>query len=166
MKVKIPKDYTPIDGEIRYDKEKDIAYIYNAEQDDWHKLESKGAQLSVGLYDINKQVVTQLPDLTEEDLAVKKDMIKDYLRNTNNEYYMLLCSEKSYYTLFHVSSGLYDLPFVENELIECLQNLFDDNKIKAIDLTTDKTGLEIWGVDQEPMVAYFFPYDQGVVECR
>ena len=50
--------------------------------------------LQMNLYDLNKQIISQMAILSEEDLADSKTLIRDYLREQNNYFYMLLCSLK------------------------------------------------------------------------
>lgn len=78
-------------------------------------------------------------------------------------YYMLLCRELNYYTVFQRQfTGLEDFGDV---VIECLENL---GNIKSIEVTEDKTAIEAWIVnsDNEAHVVYLFNYDQGVIICK
>ena len=54
------------------------------------------------LYDVNKTIVEQsIEDLSEQELQNKKDLIVDFVNQSNNEYFMLLCNENKDYTVFH-----------------------------------------------------------------
>ncbi len=120
------------------------------------------------LYDINKNIIKTLPNLDEGALNSKIIIIKDFIANTKQFYYMLLCNERKDYTVFdfHLRGGN-----VENEIrldcAKCLVNecLKNRGSIRAIDLTKDKDAIEIWLViDDEVYVYYFFPYDNGVIQ--
>lgn len=117
------------------------------------------------IYDFNKNLVqkTQI-QLSEKILNDKKKTIEYFLDNTIGNYYMLLCNEKKDYTVFD---------FKENRTIEryadCAKCLVDEclknrGEIRGIDITEDKTAIEIWmSIDNESYVYYFFPYENGVI---
>lgn len=126
------------------------------------------------LYDINKNIIEKNVEvLSDEQLQSKKDLIVDFINQTGNKYYMLLCNDRKDYTLFHRnetedglwkdSAGLTE-DVIEKVLIdECLPNR---GKTKSIELTEDKNAFEIWiSIDGESYCYYFFPYDLGVIEC-
>lgn len=135
------------------------------------------SEIQMTAYDINKQVIDQLPALTEEELEDKKDIIGQFVKNTNNEYYMLLCREKNYYTLCHRVSDMNPSPAdnvrqysewpneiitTEDLIIECSRCL---GEIKSIELVDG--AVEIWVTDPfDTYVMYFFPYDGGVEACQ
>ena len=112
--------------------------------------------LNIGLYDINKQIIAQLPELNNfED---KKNLFSTLHAKWNNFYYMLYGKEISYFTLFKIEDSTY---FGDN-VIDCLKNI---GAIKAIDLTEFKDALEIWvETETEVTCLYLFPYDNGVVQ--
>ena len=126
------------------------------------------------LYDINKNIIEKNVEvLSDEQLQGKKDLIVDFINQTGNKYYMLLCNDRKDYTLFHRnetedglwkdSEGLTE-DVIEKVLIdECLPNR---GKTKSFELTEDKNAFEIWiSIDGESYCYYFFPYDLGVIEC-
>lgn len=118
------------------------------------------------LYDLNKMAVEKgeialVGDMLEE----KKDLIMNFLKDTNAIYYMLLSNERKDYTIFRNEMRNYDeekLKIEINELMECLLNR---GLIKGIDLTKDEQAIEIWlSIEEEAFVYYFFPYDNAVIE--
>ena len=118
------------------------------------------------LYDLNKMAVEKgeialIGDMLEE----KKDLIMNFLKDTNAIYYMLLSNERKDYTIFRNEMRNYDeekLKIEINELMECLLNR---GLIKGIDLTKDEQAIEIWlSIKEEAFVYYFFPYDNAVIE--
>ena len=131
------------------------------------KEEKKTTEASLGnLYDMNKIFIKDHePELTEGNLNSKKQIIIDFIKKCNNNYYMLLCNERKDYTVFHwkdLNSAL--APFeIANILVdECLKNR---GSIRGIDLTQAKDAMEIWLViDDDAYVYYFFPYDAAVIE--
>lgn len=122
-------------------------------------LRTEGSGLSLGLYDMNKQIISQMPVLT--DLDEKIDLINEFHKACSNHLYMMYGKEISYFTLFSTTSNSAECENLGCGVIECLNNVGD---IKAIDYTEEKDAIEIW-VQQEDGATclYLFPYDSGVV---
>lgn len=117
--------------------------------------------IQMNLYDLNKQIISQLADFNEEDLKNSKEIITEYLQKQGNKFYMLLCRDINYYTLFNISTGS-NLPAAADEVIECAKTI---GTIKSVD-TNDNGAIEIWAQgEEESLVMYLFPYDLGVIEC-
>lgn len=117
------------------------------------------------LYDINKNIVKQNEvKLSEGLLNSKKEIIKNFLNTQNHFYYMLLCNERKDYSIFDFKD--FKTP---TRCMDCAKCLVDEclknrGEIRGIDLTKDKTAIEIWMIiDDEAYVYYFFPYDNGVI---
>ena len=114
--------------------------------------------LQVDLYSLNKQMVSQLPvfENTKERLEeFKKDNVK---------YYMLLCRELNYFTLFHIDETAPKEDVFVDVVIECANDI---GVIKSA-AETDDGAFEIWvtNTDGESFVMYLFDYDMGVVHCQ
>lgn len=118
---------------------------------------------SIDLYTMNQNIINQLPVYTDEDMDRAEDTIHDWIYNGHRaNYYMLLCKELSYYTLFHsVDNCLIEEDFVR-ELWDVCRYLgpihdisVDDNDAIAIWAEWEDTGVHCF---------YLFPYDKGVVE--
>ena len=132
----------------------------------WEEMTVEGG-LTMSAYDINKQLVGQLEILDKTALITKKEMVRQYMKTSGATYFMLLCRDINYYTIFHRTPIDYDMSedILEDVLIdECLPAL---GAIKAIDLTENGDAIEIWweDVNGNVYVAYFFDYDDGVVVC-
>jgi hypothetical protein len=56
----------------------------------------------MNLYDLNKQIISQMPALDEDGIDLALMTVATYIKNTENKYYMLLCKDVNYYTLFNV----------------------------------------------------------------
>lgn len=149
--------YTPKDGEII----QDFSGNYLIWKDnEWKKIEINNSGFELGLYDINKQIISQLPKLSENELCQEKNLTINSLHaKCNNIYYMLYGKEISYFTLFRVI----DSDYFGYEVIECLKNI---GTIKVIDFTETKDAIEIWveNENNSPTCLYLFPYDNGIVE--
>ena len=141
------------------------------------KEEPISSQVELGtLYEVNKSIIeNNIEALTEEEMQNKKQIVREFINETNNNYYMLLCNENKDYTIFHrhrksengefldLSEG-YEGEILENVLIdECLVNR---GKTKSISLTETKDAIEIWiSINGDSYVFYFFPYDAAIIEC-
>lgn len=141
------------------------------------KLKKKNNTVKMGtsLYDVNKGLVEKnVPDLTDEEMQNKKTLIIDFINNTSNQYYMLLCNEKKDYTIFRreMNENKDFLDNLEtpnrdrlwNVLIdECLPNR---GRTKSIELTENQDAVEIWiSIEGESYCYMFFPYDAAIIEC-
>ena len=119
----------------------------------------KTSTIDMGLYDINKQIISQLSNLTDNQLEIKKKEINSLHDIFHNHFYMLYGKEISYFTLFVMENG--DLA---NDVIDCLNNI---GEIKAIDYTEPKDAIEIWVCcDEEVTCLYLFPYDSAIVKVE
>lgn len=114
------------------------------------------------LYDVNKVIVQNSElALTEGILNSKKEIIKNFVVKTKNQYYMLLSNERKDYTIFLLEN---DNP------MELAETMIEDvlkyrGEIRGIDITQDKQAIEIWISEKgESYVFYFFPYDAAVVK--
>ena len=141
------------------------------------KKNNTNRQVSLGtsLYDMNKSLIEkQIPDLTDEEMQNKKTLIIDFINNTGNQYYMLLCNDRKDYTIFRREINENDdfLDNIEapdrdrlwNVLVdECLPNR---GRTKSIELTENQDAVEIWiSIEGESYCYMFFPYDTAIIEC-
>ena len=117
------------------------------------------------LYDFNKQLMSQAKELRRIDFKDSLNEIKDFIKEKDNKYFMLLCKERSDYTVFVLFKNEdFDRQIFKKELSECLANR---GQVLSIEKTKDKQAYEIWiKVDEEAFVYYLFPYDLGVIEVK
>jgi hypothetical protein len=146
--------YTPQEGEIMQNTVDGKFYIWH--DDSWALINVDDSGINMGLYDMNKQIISQLPELT--DLEDKHYTINNLHAKFNNFYYMMYGKEISYFTLFKIIEPQY----FGSEVIDCLKNV---GIIKAIDFTEAQDAIEIWVENENgPTCLYLFPYDNGVVQ--
>ena len=128
------------------------------------KQEKVSGNFGMSLYDINKSIFKSLPAMSETTMGEHFDRyVVPLLSNTCSHYYMLLCNELKYYTLFHVIDD-YPHRSVVYELFDCLKDFCDN--VKDISLTEAEDAIEIWFTkDEETYVMYFFDYAGGVIHC-
>lgn len=153
--------YTPEEGEIIQSSIDKNFYVYK--NGNWIKLSMEGSGLSLGLYDLNKSIIEQLPNL--KDYTDAYEAIQNLHMSYQNKFYMLYGKEISYFTIFNLSSSNQELSFEEG-VIDCLKSI---GTIKCIDPTEDKSAIEIWVKDGETTditCLYLFPYDAGMVHVR
>ena len=53
---------------------------------------STSGEVSMSLYEMNRQLINQLPDYNEEAWGGAKEILKEYLEKHNHSYYMFLYS--------------------------------------------------------------------------
>ena len=148
------------EGETVFNTDTQKGMIYKKGK--WEEIRMEGQGLNMNLYDLNKSIVAQLPDI--ENFNEKIDLINEFYQVSNNQYYMLYGKEISYFTLFaeQINFNGENLETLGDNVIDCL-NAF--KSVKSIDYTENKDAIEIWVSDEENNITclYFFPYDNGVV---
>ena len=150
-------------------KENQMAYVsetkkaYQYKEGKWDEIVVEGGGVELSLYDMNKQIVSQLPDLTSHQIEVKIDLLNIFAKDMGSNYYMLLCKDIGYYTLF-IKNENSDEDF-GSAVISCANYL---GQIKSIELSEDRAAIEIWFVSKEtsePYVMYLFNYEEGSIQC-
>lgn len=113
------------------------------------------------LYDMNKVAVAAETPLKKHEIKDKMRDIKTYFKE-GNKYFMLLCRERSDYSIFNFTKKTdVSLQHAINDLQECLENR---GKIMAINFERELI-YEIWLMIKDQAYAYYlFPYDIGVLE--
>lgn len=153
----------PSHGQTVWCSSEDKCYRYDAIEG-WQEVpEDNETTIGMNMYDINKQIISQLPVMSDEAIAEALVELRRFVDETKNKFYMLLCRDINYYTLFMRDLKLAD-ETIEDVLLECAHTLGD---IKAIERTDG--AIEIW-IENEffengPYAMYFFPYDGGVEVC-
>lgn len=112
---------------------------------------------SMNLYDLNKSIIGQLPKKTKEELIELEKVINDYHYKVNSEFYMLLCKDISYYTIFHNDNHSFSttIEFLGEVVIDCASNV---GSIISIDPTENNT-IEIWVKTSEEEVYCMYLFD-------
>ena len=151
------------EGETVFNTDTQKGMIYKKGK--WEEIRMEGQGLNMNLYDLNKSIVAQLPDIT--DFKNYYTLITEFYQQTNNAFYMLYGKEISYFTLLHGIPYSFNTkkilePFSKN-VVDCLKAF---KAVKSIDYTENKDAIEIWVSDEEDNITclYLFPYDNGVVE--
>ena len=155
--TELPKGHLK-NGEIAETSDDNKKWVYDEEVSEWREHDT-GIQIS--LYDMNKQLIAQMPEMTDSDKMI--EIINNYKDKTNNSHYMLLCRDINYFTLFEEN------PFTDQErfatlVLECIH---DVGIIHDMMFTEDNSAIEIWvqplNEEADMLVMYLFAYDAGVV---
>ena len=147
-------NYKPIEGEIMKNAEDGHYYVWHEGQ--WNVIKMDRSGFEMGLYDMNKQIISQLPDLTDWDRVEK--LFNEFHNIWNNTYYMMYGKEISYFTVFKVVESY----LFGSTVMDCIPSI---GTVKAIDLTETKDAVEIWVMrNDEATCLYLFPYDMGLVQ--
>ena len=145
--------YTPTEGELIQTLEGKYLIWHN---DSWNEVKMESGGINMGLYDMNKQIISQLPTLTDFTKAIEN--VRDLHDKYWNQYYMMYGKEISYFTLFKVCGK----SEFGQDIIDCCMNV---GTIKAMDMTEAEDAIEIWVENEDgPTCLYLFPYDSGVVQ--
>ncbi len=146
-------------------EEGELCYVHNEKKmfkcinGEWEPVETPKGEFGMNLYEMNKSIVAQLPDIKKKDLIAGKEKINMIAQE--GTYFMLLCNELKYYTVFRICSN--ETEKIEDVVIDCIKCF--GATIKSID-SVEGNALEIWiQKDEEAYAMYFFNYDGGVEVC-
>ena len=151
------------EGELALVKNEEKIYQYKDGK--WVEYIPEDGKLGLSIYEINQQIVPQLPNLDADQIQNGINIIDQF--TVSNSYYMLLCRDINYYTVLLTGNEESD-ETVGQAVIDCFAYM--GAELKAIDLTDDGTAVEIWFVipneELPAMCAYLFQYDEAVILCK
>ena len=145
--------------EIFMEQDEYQEYLKNKNQ---KKDESKPvAQMT--LYQFNQNIMSSQPALSGD--GVRKGQLEffDWISKQpdNPKFYMLLCSELNYYTVFHINDTATKEDFW-NEFYDIAKEL---GTLKAMEIDSGCFSIWVdWPQDNISHLFYLLPYDRGVVE--
>ena len=150
----------PTEGQKAFSPQTKKLYCFT--NGEWKLLEGD-INLGMTIYDLNKQVISQMGVLEGTAREEAHLHITDMAACSNNTYFMLLCREMNYYTLFKLDKDNSSLCNIASEVFDCVEDI---GAIKSVE-DVDGGAIEIWAhpVDGDPVAMYLFPYDAGVIEC-
>ena len=133
-----------------------------------YKKTKMNGNVSMSLYEINQSLMNQSPVFTEEQRGELQDKLNSFVqKHSDSKYFMMLCREINYYTIFTPGSDP-DFESFGNAIITLADEW--NTEIVAGDDFDDR--FEVWlrgaGLVEEEEEAQahcflIFPYDQGVV---
>ena len=105
------------------------------------KTRVKGtSNIEMTAYDINKQLIAQLPVL--EDWTAAEEVVDNFLKKSFNTDYMLLCKDISYYTIFQRTDDLFvHFSSFGEAVLTCASDI---GKIVTVDYMEETKTVEIW----------------------
>lgn len=116
------------------------------------------------LYEINQAAYKSLSPLTNEQLDEQEKKLSEHLRTHMSKYYMMLCNEKRYYTLYTWDSHHSFYKNTDKMAWEIMSITKSIGAIKGIEFL-ENGAVEFWvEADEECHVYYLFDYERGVVE--
>lgn len=151
-------------------EENEIAWIEDIKEyriwhdGQWVVLNPETSGVGLSLYEVNKQVIAQMPTLSGTDLEEARLTLSHYVNGLDHsdDYYMLLCYDLRYFTMF-ARDQKYEENIVD-AIMDCLSYV---GEIKSVEESEDGQAVEIWIVSEgEAYVMYFFDYGRGVVLCQ
>jgi len=153
----------------KHSKEGDIAIcedtrkVYQYVNGEWEPMKMSGG-LEMSLYEMNKQIIAQLPPYDDRDLLKLRKRINKFTEKLYNSYYMLLCKDFNYYTIFaHNEADAGEFKTIGHAVVAIIKEM--NAQVYSADNMEDR--FEIWLKPEGEEEIYdflFFPYDEGVVE--
>lgn len=137
-------------------------------------MKKKDKKIEVAsLYDLNKQVISQLPEMPQEQIQEQLIQIQKWFSNSKGKYFMLLCREKPDYTLFNFNGK--EIPDIFPEFINkmskhAIKELEICIKNRGILMSINKAGGDAWEIwikdffNKEIHMYMLFECDQMVIE--
>jgi hypothetical protein len=117
----------------------------------------------MNLYSFEQDAQGKLPDYTDADILKAKRRVQDFLSSNPSQYYMMLCNEERYYTLY-TFTGYYKFAEMAEEIIDIASHI---GAIKDVSISDEHDAMLFWIVpdgDDLPHLYALFDYTQGVVE--
>ena len=148
-----------MDKEIFMEQDEYQEYLKNKNQ----KKDESEPVAQVSLYQLNQDIMSNQPALSGD--GVRKGQLEffDWISKLPDDpkFYMLLCHELNYYTLFHINDTATREDFW-NEFYDIAKEL---GTLKAMEIDSGCFSIWVdWPQDNISHLFYLFPYDRGVVE--
>lgn len=97
----------------------------------------------MSLYECNRMLMAKQPDLTTKDIENKISYLEKWFENNPDRYFMLLCNELNYFTVFHQYSTTFgSFAKLAKEVLDL--SVESIGNIKAIEIDTNGM-IAIWG---------------------
>lgn len=128
------------DGEMIYLTDEETYLVWMNKE--WvslpKKVEGQNQGFSMTTYDLNKSLIAQMPVL--EDLTEACAVIDRYA--DDNENFLLLCKDISYYTIFEKTGGTFvHFDTLGEAVLTCASDI---GKIITVDFMEETNTIEIW----------------------
>lgn len=148
------------EGEVIQVQEEDKLYIYKDSKWEELKAEMIDSNIKMNLYELNKQIMAQMEPYDIDKWEQAEKDINAWDSEQKASYYMLLCKEISYYTVF-VNDG-YEFHNLGQAVRECLE--FVGN---VVDIEINQDVIEIWIRELDNAYClHLFNYEEGIVSFK
>ena len=126
------------------------------------EVKTSPQKIEMTLYDMNKQLISQKPVMTRFDLNNHRITFAKWIYDNPANYYMLLCHELNYYTIFHRNGESVD-QFID--WVYLIMEELGDMKDISIDSNGAVALWANWNKNPNQLGCfYLFPYDKGMIE--
>lgn len=110
------------------------------------------ANVEIGtLYELNKQVMAQLPPQEESVLQSNYNTIGSWFGKDQNRWFMLMCKERSDFTFLHITDNQFT-----KAIFELKEILEERGQVLAIQYLHGEDSFEIWVKNTEKDEVYMF----------
>lgn len=113
------------------------------------------------LYEMNQTAYMRQPQLTSKEIDKAKLKVYDFIYANGIEYFMLLCNELKYYTIFDLKVATHT---TIDEMVEELFDIVNElGTLRGIEVYDQR--IEFWIYKYDRCHAYLlFSYDEGVIK--
>lgn len=142
----------------------DTQQVYVGREGKWERMDAK-SKINVSLYDINKSTMAQMQPISLKQRLEAVKIIKDFCSGaTSDNYFMLLCRDLNYYTIFPVRNNNANSQAVGTAVLTCAENV---GQIVDVERNTDTNSIEIWiKTNDDAYCMFFFDYTKGIVPIK
>lgn len=106
---------------------------------EWAEIKISNQEIGMTMYELAKTTMAQLPIL--DDLTKGHEIINEFLIEDPSQFYLFLCKEISYYTIFQKSEQEKDFDKFSDAVIACAQDI---GQITDISYIKEQKHVEIW----------------------
>lgn len=107
-------------------------------------MEEKDVQMNMSLYDLNRSIIFNLPPQDEHVIDKHFMNINSWFYKYENPWFMLMCKERSDFTMIHIKNNHY--PQAVKELKEILK---ERGTVSSLQYFEDQDAWEIWVKNNE-----------------
>lgn len=106
------------------------------------------------LYELNKQIMSQLPPQDKNTMNHNWNVIGDWFSKDQKRWFMLMCKERSDFTLFHITDNQFTKGVTELQEV-----LKERGEILAIQYQHGEDAFEIWVRESKDEVYMFMLFE-------
>lgn len=142
----------------------DTQQVYVGRDGKWEQMDAK-SKLNISLYDINKSTMFQMKPINLKKRLEAVEIIKEFCGGaTSDNYFMLLCRDLNYYTIFPVRNNDANSQAVGSAVLSCAEDM---GQIVNVERNTDTNSIEIWiKTNDDAYCMFFFDYTKGVIPIK